>query len=134
MSDDNEYDEHNESGSDQDDGDVDGMLTALMKQKKKTHFMQEYSVFKYAGQGPPLIPTGLKEKALFEQAASVEFANFLPAVTNVGKESIRKHLHNLPIDEAALAQAMSEFTEKLDVYEVILAKQKFIGGNARLPS
>ncbi|KAJ6603760.1 glutathione S-transferase [Mycena sp. CBHHK59/15] len=88
-----------------------------------------YLAEKYAAQGTALIPTGLKEKALVEQAASVEFANFLPSVTKVGMESIGKHRHNLPVDEAALAQAVSELAEKLDVYEVILAKQKFIGGN-----
>ncbi|KAJ6626737.1 hypothetical protein B0H10DRAFT_1753514, partial [Mycena sp. CBHHK59/15] len=35
----------------------------------------------------------------------------------------------LPIDEAVLAEAVSEFSAKLDVYEVILGKQKFMGGN-----
>ncbi|KAJ7081250.1 glutathione S-transferase, partial [Mycena epipterygia] len=88
-----------------------------------------YLAEKYAAQGTPLIPTGLKEKALFEQAASVEFANFLPHVRNVGMESVWKHRYNIPVDEAALAQAVSELSVKLDVYEVILAKQKFIGGN-----
>lgn len=38
----------------------------------------------------------------------------------------------LPVDEAALAQAMSEVSAKLDVYEVILAKQKFLGGDVSL--
>ncbi|KAJ7106368.1 hypothetical protein C8R44DRAFT_987446 [Mycena epipterygia] len=38
MSGDDEYDGHNESGSDQDDGDVDGMLTDLIK--KKPHLGQ----------------------------------------------------------------------------------------------
>ncbi|KAJ7118267.1 glutathione S-transferase, partial [Mycena epipterygia] len=88
-----------------------------------------YLAEKYAGQDTPLIPTGLREKALFEQAASIEFANFLPSVTKVGIESLSKQRQNLPIDEAALAETVSEFSAKLDVYEVILGKQKFIGGD-----
>ncbi|KAJ7118262.1 glutathione S-transferase [Mycena epipterygia] len=88
-----------------------------------------YLAEKYAAQGTPLIPTGLKEKALFEQAASVESANFFPVVTKVGMESLWKQRHNLPVDEAVLAQAVSELSTKLDVYETILAKQKFVGGN-----
>ncbi|KAJ7096858.1 glutathione S-transferase [Mycena epipterygia] len=88
-----------------------------------------YLAEKYAGQGTPLIPTGLKEKALFEQAASVELANFLPSVENVGKESLWKQHRNLPVDETALAETVSALSAKLDVYEVILGKQKFVGGN-----
>jgi glutathione S-transferase len=38
-----------------------------------------YIAAKYADQGTPgLIPTGAKENALFEQAASVEMSNFDP--------------------------------------------------------
>lgn len=38
-----------------------------------------YLAEKYADQGTPnLIPTELKAKALFEQAASIEYANFNP--------------------------------------------------------
>jgi hypothetical protein len=35
----------------------------------------------------------------------------------------------LPVDEAALAQAVAELSKKLEVYEVILGKQKFLGGD-----
>jgi glutathione S-transferase len=49
-----------------------------------------YLAEKYATQGTPLLPTGLKERALVEQAASIEFANFLPAVLNVVTELVRK--------------------------------------------
>ncbi|KAJ7116213.1 glutathione S-transferase [Mycena crocata] len=84
---------------------------------------------KYAGQGPRLIPTGLKEKALFEQAASVEFANFHPASMKVATEALGKPRRGLPVDQALLAEALSEFSAKLDVYDGILAKQKFIAGD-----
>lgn len=45
---------------------------------------------KYADQGPSLMPQGLEEKAMFEQAASVELANFHPQVMKVWKEAFLK--------------------------------------------
>ncbi|KAJ7495023.1 glutathione S-transferase [Mycena latifolia] len=88
-----------------------------------------YLAEKYADQGTPLIPTTLKDKALFEQAASIEFANFTPPATKVGIEVLFKSVQSLPIDEAVLAQGLSELSAKLDVYEVILGKQKYLAGN-----
>ncbi|KAJ7107341.1 glutathione S-transferase [Mycena epipterygia] len=90
-----------------------------------------YLAEKYADQGTPLIPTGLKEKAIFEQAASIELTSFFPQVVKVmNMQSIRmKKRQGVPIDEAVLAEVVSEFSPKLDVYEVILGKQKFLGGN-----
>ncbi|KAJ7655338.1 glutathione S-transferase [Mycena rosella] len=88
-----------------------------------------YLAEKYADQGTPLLPTRLEDKALFEQAASVEFANFHPQVLKVMNESFSKKRQGLPVDEAALAQIVSELSAKLDVYEVILGKQKFLAGN-----
>ncbi|KAJ6528236.1 glutathione S-transferase [Mycena vulgaris] len=88
-----------------------------------------YLAEKYAGQGTPLLPTDLKAKALFEQAASIELANFYPKVTKVRTETFFKSRQGLPIDEAAAAAAVSELAAKLDVYEVILGNQKFLAGN-----
>ncbi|KAJ7266061.1 glutathione-S-transferase 1 [Mycena rebaudengoi] len=42
-----------------------------------------YILEQYPTNGPQLIPTGVKSKALFEQAASVEFANFDPIVKKI---------------------------------------------------
>lgn len=49
-----------------------------------------YIATKYASQGPALIPTDLKANALFEQAASVETANFYPSAIGLAKELIFK--------------------------------------------
>jgi glutathione S-transferase len=49
-----------------------------------------YLAEKYAEQGTPLYPKGLKERALVEQAASVEYANFQPAILKVGMEAVGK--------------------------------------------
>ncbi|KAJ7114789.1 glutathione S-transferase [Mycena epipterygia] len=84
---------------------------------------------KYADQGPALIPRGVEEKAMFEQAASVEFANFHPQVMKVWKEAFGKMRSGVPVDEAALAAYISDLSKTLDVYEGILGKQKFLAGN-----
>ncbi|KAJ7107347.1 glutathione S-transferase [Mycena epipterygia] len=90
-----------------------------------------YLAEKYADQGTPLIPTSLKEKAIFEQAASIELTSFFPQVVKVmNMQSIKmKKRQGVPIDDAVLAEVVSELSPKLDVYEVILGKQKFLGGN-----
>ncbi|KAJ7495022.1 glutathione S-transferase [Mycena latifolia] len=88
-----------------------------------------YLAEKYADQGTPLLPTTLKDKALFEQAASIEFANFLPQVIRIGMETIMKQREGLPVDQEVLAKAVAQLSEKLDVYEVILGKQQYLGGD-----
>ncbi|KAJ7098547.1 glutathione S-transferase [Mycena belliarum] len=88
-----------------------------------------YLAEKYADQGPPLIPTDPKAKALFEQAASVEFANFFPPVVVMCTQTVFNPNLNRPVNEVALAQAKLDFAAKLDVYEAILSKQKYVAGN-----
>ncbi|KAJ7088767.1 glutathione S-transferase [Mycena belliarum] len=88
-----------------------------------------YLAEKYADQGTPLIPTSIPAKAMFEQAASIELATFFPLVLKIAMESVYKARRNLPIDEAVLAQAKTDLAAKLDVYEVILGTQKYLGGN-----
>ncbi|KAJ7027385.1 glutathione S-transferase [Mycena alexandri] len=83
----------------------------------ETRAICRYLAEKYAAHGPALIPMGLKERARFEQAASVELANVLPALIKVGQEAV-KGTRGMPVDQA-----------KLDVYEVILGQQKFMAGD-----
>ncbi|KAJ7880087.1 hypothetical protein B0H13DRAFT_1614055 [Mycena leptocephala] len=52
--------------------------------------ISRYLAEKSADQGTSLLPAGLKEWTLVEQAASVELANFLPVVLNVVTELVRK--------------------------------------------
>jgi glutathione S-transferase len=49
-----------------------------------------YLATKYADQGTKLIPTGVKECALYEQAASTEVSNFDPAASGITYEKIFK--------------------------------------------
>ncbi|KAJ7792094.1 glutathione S-transferase [Mycena olivaceomarginata] len=87
-----------------------------------------YLADKYADQGTPgLFPKDLKERALVEQAASVEFADFYPALLKV---LVAKMQRDVPADQqAAVDKALAEFTKTLQVYEGILGKQKFLAGD-----
>ncbi|KAF7344142.1 hypothetical protein MVEN_01704400 [Mycena venus] len=87
-----------------------------------------YLAEKYADQGPNLFPRGLKERAIVEQGAAVELANFEPAILKLFREG-GKRLRGLPFDQAILDEALAELSTVLDVYEVILGKQKFLGGD-----
>ncbi|KAJ7121943.1 glutathione S-transferase-like protein [Mycena filopes] len=88
-----------------------------------------YLAEKYAAQGPALLPTGLEAKARFEQAASVEQANFAPAMSKVVGEALGKVHRGLSVDQALIDEALAGLYQKLDVYEVILGKQKFVAGD-----
>ncbi|KAJ7095051.1 glutathione S-transferase, partial [Mycena epipterygia] len=78
--------------------------------------------------GPNLFPKGLKERAMVEQGAAVESANFEPAILKLFREG-GKRLRGLPFDQAVFDEAFPELTAVLDVYEVILGKHKFLGGD-----
>ncbi|KAJ7092522.1 glutathione S-transferase [Mycena crocata] len=88
-----------------------------------------YLAEKYAEQGPRLLPTDLRGKAVFEQAASVEFANFYPHVQKTAREALGKPARGLPVDQTVLAEAISGLSATLDVYDGILRKQRFLAGD-----
>ncbi|KAJ7443183.1 glutathione S-transferase [Mycena galericulata] len=76
-----------------------------------------YIVKKYANQGTSgLIPGGdLKENGYFEQAMSIEATQFLPA------EQL--------VYEALIKPSPSQLAEKMDAYEQILSKSKYLAGD-----
>lgn len=89
-----------------------------------------YLATKYADQGPKLIPTDLKERAIFEQAASVEVSAFdPPAFKAVFEGFMKPSKTGLPIDKAIFDAAISKTESVLDVYEAFLAKHKYIAGD-----
>ncbi|KAK6983806.1 glutathione S-transferase [Favolaschia claudopus] len=88
-----------------------------------------YLAEKYPTQGPMLVPIEPKARALFDQAVSIEFSNFYPYAHGVYIEGLGKpEYFNLPIDHAAVEGYTSQLSERLDVYEVILGKQRFLAG------
>jgi len=88
-----------------------------------------YLAEKYADQGPNLFPKALKERAMVEQAAAVESASFHPAIAKVVGEALGKKRRGLPVDQAVLDEGLVELSAKLDVYEVILGKHKFLASD-----
>ncbi|RXW15745.1 hypothetical protein EST38_g10109 [Candolleomyces aberdarensis] len=84
---------------------------------------------KFAGQGNTLIPKDLKAKGQFEQAASVEVSNFDIYASAAAFEKLFKPYQGLTTDEAALSALLKKLEAKLDVYDQILSKQKYLGGD-----
>ncbi|KAF7974718.1 hypothetical protein HWV62_11379 [Athelia sp. TMB] len=90
-----------------------------------------YLLARYPSAGAALIPTEIKANALFEQAASVELANFNEAAYGLVAEKVFKKLFaGLDADEAKVAGLITALEAKLDVYEDILSKQKYVSGNS----
>ncbi|KAJ7048894.1 glutathione S-transferase [Mycena amicta] len=86
---------------------------------------------KYPGQGVKLAPDAgdVRGQALFDQAMSVEMCNFYPAAYKVVDELVFKPHYGQQTDPALLTEAITQLETKLDVYDVILRKQKYISGN-----
>ncbi|KAJ2936603.1 hypothetical protein H1R20_g491, partial [Candolleomyces eurysporus] len=84
---------------------------------------------KFAGQGNTLIPKDLKAKGQFEQAASVESSNFDPYASAAAFEKLFKPYQGLTPDEAVFNALIKKLEAKLDVYDQILSKQKYLGGD-----
>jgi glutathione S-transferase len=83
------------------------------------------------GSGPELIPTEPKARAKFEQAASVEYANFDPIASGIAKEKVFKQFYGGVTDEKRVEELVGQLEGKLDGYEAILGKQKYLAGDVR---
>jgi len=81
------------------------------------------------GSGPELIPTEPKAHAKFEQAASIESANFDPIASGIAKEKVFKPRWGGVTDEKHVEELVGQLEGKLDGYEIILSKQKYLAGD-----
>ncbi|KAH9992151.1 glutathione S-transferase-like protein [Russula vinacea] len=81
------------------------------------------------GSGPELIPTEPKAYAKFEQAAGIEYAQFDPVAIGIAKEKIYKPFFGEATDEAKVQELTGQLESKLDGYEALLSKQKYLAGN-----
>ncbi|KAJ7657210.1 glutathione S-transferase [Mycena polygramma] len=75
-----------------------------------------------------LLPTEPKANALFEQAASVELTNFEPSASKGGLELYKKTL-GYPLDQAIVDEQLAALDKKLDGYERILSKHRYLAGD-----
>ncbi|KAI0048491.1 glutathione S-transferase [Auriscalpium vulgare] len=76
-----------------------------------------------------LVPKGRKANALFEQAMSIEQNNFDPLASAIAKEKVFNPMNGIQPNEAHVAELVEQLKSKLDVYDVILGKQKYLAGN-----
>jgi glutathione S-transferase len=78
-----------------------------------------------------LIPTDAKARAKFEQAASVEYAQFEPIASGILVEKVFKQYRGLAANEERVKELVPQLEAKLDGYEAILGKQKYLAGDVR---
>jgi len=88
-----------------------------------------YLATKYAREGKQLIPTELKANALFEQAMSIEQSNFDRHASEAVWEVLVKPNIGQTTDVAAFEKIIVSLSAKLDAYDVILGKQKYLAGD-----
>ncbi|KAF5350518.1 hypothetical protein D9756_008530 [Leucocoprinus leucothites] len=88
-----------------------------------------YLVENYPGQGTELIPSDPKKRALFDQAASVEAFCFDHYVNPIILEGLLPKIRGQPYNEERIKQLADDLSKRLDVYDQILSKQKYIAGD-----
>jgi len=102
--------------------DDDGFI--LYESKAIAHYVAR----KYQNQGTPLLPVEPKAEALYQQAVFVGESHFFSHVGQAGKE-IFKPYQGLTPDQAAIDKHVADLSVKLDVYEEILSKRKYLLGD-----
>ncbi|KAJ7572211.1 glutathione S-transferase [Mycena floridula] len=90
-----------------------------------------YIESKYPDSGTPLIPPpgDLKARALFEQAVSVEIFDFDVVAGPAVAQAVFHPAFGLKTDQQIVDTNMALLSSKLDVYEQILSKQKYLAGD-----
>ncbi|KAJ7284362.1 glutathione S-transferase [Mycena rebaudengoi] len=74
----------------------------------------------------PYIP---KANALIEQAAAAEVANFDPSASALVIETVAKAMWGHKADQAIVAEKTAILDNKLDAYNAILGKQRYVAGD-----
>jgi len=81
------------------------------------------------GSGPALIPTDPKAYAKFEQAASIEHAQFAPIAGVLVWEMMVKPRIGQTTNEERAKEHITQLESKLDAYDAILGRQKYLAGD-----
>ncbi|KAH7099212.1 glutathione S-transferase [Auriculariales sp. MPI-PUGE-AT-0066] len=90
----------------------------------------KYLVAKY-GKGSSLLPpaSDLEATARFDAAVSIEQANFDKFTADITFEKIFKLFFGQKTDEARVTELLGKLEPKLDGYERILSKSKYLAGD-----
>ncbi|KAJ7265760.1 glutathione S-transferase [Mycena rebaudengoi] len=95
----------------------------------ETRAICRYMVAKHPESG--LIPQDPKANAIFEQAAAAEVANFYPSASALVLETILKMIMSGSKGDPAVIDAnMAVLDKKLDGFDAILSKQRYLAGDA----
>ncbi|KAJ3563252.1 hypothetical protein NP233_g9059 [Leucocoprinus birnbaumii] len=84
---------------------------------------------KYPNQGIQLYPQDLQKRAIADQAAWAELWQFYRYGATIVFEVFNKGLFGLATDLAIIAEAKKTIIQKMDIYEGILSKQKYLAGD-----
>ncbi|KAG9123814.1 hypothetical protein FRC07_013862 [Ceratobasidium sp. 392] len=92
--------------------------------------ISRYLVAKH-GKGSSLLPppTDVKNYALFEQAASIEYSSFDPSASGLAAERVFAKMKGQTPNEAFAEKYVATLNAKLDAYDRILAKTKYLAGD-----
>lgn len=92
-----------------------------------------YIATKYASSGTALLPDDTSDPqamALIDQGISAELSNFEPYVAGLVVEKLIKPLRGAEPDQAAVAKHEATLTEKMDGFELMLSKRKYMAGDS----
>ncbi|KAJ7443704.1 glutathione S-transferase [Mycena latifolia] len=93
----------------------------------ETRAICRYIAAKYPATG--LIPTEPKANAIFEQAACAELTNFDPTASKIVMETVLKPMfYKIPADKEVVDAQLAILDKKLDAYDVILGKHRYVAG------
>lgn len=91
----------------------------------------KYIATKYASSGTPLLPSSndAQTMALVEQGVSIENNNFNPGAEGLALERIFKQSWGAEAEPKFVEKWETTLAGRMDGFEAILSKQKYIGGN-----
>ncbi|GMK56921.1 hypothetical protein CspeluHIS016_0307610 [Cutaneotrichosporon spelunceum] len=105
----------------------------LVDNASSFEIFESRAICKYlaAKSGSDLMPSQADVEAYgrFEQGCSIEQSNFDPAASGLAFELVFAKMFDLPSDAKRVEKLKGELTKKLQGYERLLSKQKFIGGD-----
>jgi len=88
-----------------------------------------YLVEKLAGPESPLLPQNLKEKALFEQWASLEYGTYTPLLETIAYNRVFYKFKGTTPDENAVKESLEKLKVPFEVLEKQLTKSDYVALN-----
>ncbi|ORY23693.1 glutathione S-transferase [Naematelia encephala] len=110
-----------------------GVMPYLEDTENGQKFIESRSIAKYVAlkYKSPLVPspTDPVTFAKFDAACSIEQANFDPFVLSIFMEGWAKPMRSIPNDEKVLETQKAELHKKLEGYNLLLGKSRYVAGD-----